>query len=83
MPAFAPYLNEEDSLSLGQLTLENRLDRVTLYGTLDLTRDRAGLEKARVLRDLLQAVVTSLEGGGPLPAHVAVKPAEKVRNPFA
>ena len=82
MPAFAPYLNEEDSLAIGELTVENRMDRVTLYGSLDLTRDKAGLEQARQLRDLLEAVVASLEKTNALPAHVAVKPAEKVRNPF-
>lgn len=82
MSTFIPYANEEDSQSLGDLTIENRLDRVSLYGSIDLTRDQAGLEYSRQLRDLLTAVVASLEAASALPAHVATKPAEKISNPF-
>jgi hypothetical protein len=42
---FPPYANEEDSLQIGDLTLENRVDRISLYGSLDLTLDKDGQEK--------------------------------------
>ncbi|HWX47940.1 MAG TPA: hypothetical protein VNZ61_07800 [Roseomonas sp.] len=59
-----PFADEAASISVGGLTIENRLDRVSLYGSLDLTRDRPGLEDARRLRALLEAVVRVLEGEG-------------------
>ncbi len=52
-----PFANEAQVLSVGELTAENRADRVSIFGTVDLTRDRAGLEKARALKTLLDAVV--------------------------
>src|SRR3954470_8272648 len=41
-----------------------KLDRVALYGSVDLTKDRAGLRRARELRALLEAVVSALEREG-------------------
>ena len=37
-----PFANESDSLGIGGLTVENRTDRVSLYGSLDLTRASRG-----------------------------------------
>lgn len=79
-----PFANEAASTTIGDLTIENQLDRVPLYGSLDLTRDRQGLEDARRLRALLEAVVTVLEGEGDrLPDKGRSKPnVTQVRNPF-
>jgi hypothetical protein len=41
--SFRPFADEAVALRIGGLTGENRLDRVSLWGNLDLTRDRAGL----------------------------------------
>lgn len=82
MPALIPYQNEEDSISIGALTIENRLDRIALYGSLDLTRDQVGLAQARQLRALADAVVAVLEADRVLPDHVTAKPVETVKNPF-
>jgi hypothetical protein len=79
-----PFADEAASTSVGDLTIENRLDRVSLYGSLDLTRDRQGLETARRLRMLLEAVVQVLEGEGDrLPDKAESHPnVSQVRNPF-
>ena len=79
-----PFADEATALQLGELTIENRLDRVSLYGSLDLTRDRAGLRRARELRALLEAVVAALEReGSALPEAVEVgHGTETVKNPF-
>jgi hypothetical protein len=65
------------------LTVENRTDRVAIYGSIDLTRDKQGLERARALQTLLGSVVKALEAEKQLPEHVAPpeKP-ETVKNPF-
>lgn len=81
-----PFANEADTLEFGDLKIENRLDRVSLYGSLDLTRDRAGLNQAKKLKALLDATVKQLEvdaAAGILPDVVTVVPAESVKNPFA
>lgn len=79
-----PFADEAASTSIGELTIENRLDRVSLYGSLDLLRDRKGLEDARRLRALLEAVVQALEGEGDrLPDKDLSKPeVNKIPNPF-
>ncbi|MBC9178526.1 hypothetical protein [Pseudoroseomonas ludipueritiae] len=57
-----PFADEAASTSVGDLTVENRLDRASLYGSPDLTRERQGLEDARRLQRLLEAIVKVLEG---------------------
>ncbi len=81
---FRPFADEAAALQIGGLTAENRLDRVSLWGSLELTRDRAGLRRARELRGLLEAVVAALEGEGePLPERIAPPaPPSTVKNPF-
>lgn len=43
------------------LNVENRTDRVSLYGSLDITRDRAGLEQALRLKKVVDGMVAALE----------------------
>jgi hypothetical protein len=76
-----PFRNEEESLSIGELTIENRLDRIDLYGSLAIMKDKTGLQLANELKALVDAVVATLQKES-LPDHVAVKPAERVDNPF-
>ena len=33
-----PAYNESESLGIGDLTIENRTDRISIYGNIDLTR---------------------------------------------
>ena len=59
------------------LNIENRLDRVSLYGSVDITRDAAGLEQALRLKGVLDSMVYVLNAeqlNGVLPAKVT--PAE-------
>lgn len=80
-PKFAPFENEADVVEIGQLALENRLDRITLSGDLDLTADKPGLEQARLLHDLLGKVVASLEAKD-LPERLPPPDVKTVANPF-
>ncbi len=79
---FLPFANEADVLAVGGLTIENRLDRVTLSGDVDLTADQAGLAAARRLHALLGTVVAALEARD-LPASLPPPPVARVGNPFA
>jgi hypothetical protein len=79
----SPFTNESESLGIGDLTIENRMDRISIYGSIDLTRDKAGLEHARILRAVLDKVVKALEAEKNLPDRIAPPdtPGE-VANPF-
>lgn len=79
---FEPYANEADVITVGKLMIENRLDRITLSGDVDLTLDRAGLARARELHQLLGAIVARLETSA-LPDALAPPNVKTVKNPFA
>jgi hypothetical protein len=82
MSAIKPYQNEEESLAIDDLTIENRTDRLSVYGSVELTRDKEGLKRAKALKEVIDAVVAVLESEKALPEQVPVKPADKVKNPF-
>lgn len=79
---FEPFANEADVLTVGNLSVENRVDRVTLQGDVELTKDRRGLALARELKALLDATVAALEADKALPDEVEVEKPRSVRNPF-
>lgn len=81
--AFKPYADEADVLRIGNLEIENRLDRVALTGDLVLTKDKVGLTLARELQALIGGVVEALEAEKLLPETVELKAVETVKNPFA
>jgi len=82
MRHFQPYANESDVLRIGNLEIENRIDRIALTGDVVLTRDKAGLALAKELQALMGQVVQALEAEEKLPAKVEVKPPQEIKNPF-
>lgn len=83
MAELTPYADDAASLSIGELTVENGTDKVSLYGSLDLPRDKQGIAHARQLKALLDQVVQSLEADPHLPDRVPSPDAPgTVRNPF-
>ena len=77
-----PFANETDSLSIGELTVENRVDRISIYGSIDITRDKEGLAYAVTLQTLLNDIIAKMKEGD-LPDKISIKPAENIANPFA
>jgi len=78
---FIPYANESDVLSIGGLSIENRLDRISISGDIDLTQDKAGLALAQQLQKLLGDVVAQLEKAA-LPDQLPPPVTTTVANPF-
>jgi heptaprenylglyceryl phosphate synthase len=77
-----PFANESDSLTIEDLTIENRTDAIAIHGSIDITRDKKGLAAARALAALLNSIVERLDSEK-LPD--ALPPAGKidtVKNPF-
>ena len=80
------FENESETQSVGDLTLENRIDRITLHGNVDLTLDKHGLAKAKDLQKALKqilAVMQEKEKQGDLPDAITIVEAETVPNPFS
>ncbi|MDB5934992.1 MAG: hypothetical protein JWQ01_2336 [Massilia sp.] len=78
---FDPFANEADVLEVGKLMIENRLDRITIAGDVDLTFDKAGLAKARLLHQLLGVAVANMEAVQ-LPDVLPAPSVNTVDNPF-
>lgn len=79
---FMAYANEVDSLQIGGLNIENRLDRISIYGSLDITKDRHGLESALKLKRIIDASIDALRRDKNLPDQIVIKLSDSVQNPF-
>ena len=77
-----PFDNETQSMNLGDLTIENRLDQLEIYGSLSITRDRAGLALALQFKQLMDETVAHLQQAQDLPARLSTKTTDQVDNPF-
>lgn len=80
---FKPYDNETDVLRIGDLELENRVDRVSISGDIVLTKDQAGLARAKELNAFIKSVVKALEAEKTLPETIELKASKTVKNPFS
>lgn len=78
---FKPFENGNESSAIYDLTLENQLDCVSLYGNLQITKDQTGLKTAKALQQFINDVVIALEKEE-LPAQIERKPEQEIENPF-
>lgn len=81
-----PFADDESTMQVGGLTVENGTERISFSGSLDLARDHQALEHAKALRAVLDAVVSALESDHTLPAKAPepkVAKASTAKNPFA
>lgn len=80
--SFMAYENETESFLIDALTVENRYDRISLYGSLDITKDQCGLELALKLKRIIDASIDALKRDKSLPERIEIKVPESVKNPF-
>ena len=83
---FEPFTDDTSTLTVGGLTVENGTDHITLSGSLDLARDRQGLDQAKALQSALNEIITALEAEKALPAKAAQASRTRTTqepNPFA
>lgn len=80
---FKAFADEVSQTMIDELTIENQGDRVSIYGSIQITLDQIGLKHARQLQKLLTEAVSYLEQHSDLPEHLAPpEAAEEVANPF-
>lgn len=77
-----PFENESDSMSIDEMTVENRIDQLEIYGSLSITRDKLGLERALRLKAIVDAAVKALQDDAALLDKVTFRPTDNVDNPF-
>jgi hypothetical protein len=86
MSQFQPFADDTATWAIGEFNAENGTHVVSLYGTLDITRDQIGLGHARALQTLLSNIVASLEATADLPTRAPAQPQpsgqQTVKNPF-
>lgn len=80
MKNYKPFDGNE-SITLGNLTIENSEDKVILYGNFDITRDKKGLENLESLLFLLEETKNQLKKEN-LPDNITIKKSIIVKNPF-
>lgn len=78
---FKPFQNGNESAVIYDLTLENDLDCVSLYGNLQITKDQEGLKTAKALQQFVNELVAALEQQD-LPAKIERRPEKEIENPF-
>lgn len=77
-----PFKDKAVSTAIGDMTIEGNADRVALYGSLQVTRDKAGLQLAEQLKGLADALVAELKATPNLPDTLTPKGVDSVDNPF-
>lgn len=83
---FTPFANAIDAVNVGELSIENGEQRITIFGQLEINRDQQGLAQAQWLAEFFQNLAVTLAAEKTLPAQL---PAEiptastQIDNPFA
>ena len=55
-----PFQNESETYEIDGLTVENRLDQVSIYGSIDITPDKKGMKSAQKIKALMDAIIDTL-----------------------
>jgi hypothetical protein len=79
---FCPFADSTSSFQLDELTFENQGERMSIYGSVQITLDQQGLKLAKALQQILNATVDYLEQQD-LPERITPPDdAEELDNPF-
>lgn len=75
------FENESETINVDEFVIENRLDRVSIYGSIDITKDKIGLEKIRAIKKQIDKIANKLENED-LPDEIEILAVKIVQNPF-
>lgn len=81
IPVIQPFQNEEEAITISELTIENRLDRVSIYGSVDITKDKQGQDYLFEPKRQIDAIADQMKNEE-LPERMENLEAKEVNNPF-
>jgi hypothetical protein len=64
---FMAYENETDGFTIGNLSIKNGTEMITIEGSLNITKDKQGLEAALKLKCAVDAAIDALKRDRNLP----------------
>ncbi|MDD2781462.1 hypothetical protein [Sulfuricurvum sp.] len=64
---FMAYENDTDGFTIGNLLIQNGTDTIRIEGTLNITKDKEGLEAALKLKRAVDAAIDALKRDRNLP----------------
>ncbi|MFA5217197.1 hypothetical protein [Sulfuricurvum sp.] len=67
---FMAYENDTDGFTIGELQIKNGMEIITIEGTLEITKDRQGLEAALKLKRAVDAAIDALKRDRNLPDSI-------------
>ena len=79
---FKAFENGTESHAIHDLTIENDVDRVNIYGNLQITKDQAGLKAALALQAVMNQLVQQLQSESDLPEHIQNNESDEIENAF-
>jgi hypothetical protein len=79
---FKAFEKGTESHAIHDLTLENGLDCINMYGNLQISKDQQGLAAAKALQAALNDIVQQLEKESDLPDKIELNEAQEIENPF-
>ena len=56
-----PFANDQQSMQIGELVIENQTDKIIIYGDIDLTLDATGYKQAQQLHELTSKILQAFE----------------------
>jgi len=67
---FMAYENETDGFTTGNLNIKNGLEMITIEGSLNISKDKQGLEAALKLKRAVDAAIDALKRDRNLPESI-------------
>ncbi len=67
---FMAYENDTDGFTTGELQIKNGIEIITIEGTLEITKDRQGLNDALRLKRAVDAAIDALKRDRNLPDNI-------------
>lgn len=83
--AMTPFADDQATVQVGGIMVENGTERISISGSVGLARDRQALEHAMALRSVLDRIIGVLEGDHALPAQAPeskLATTTTAKNPF-
>lgn len=58
-----PFANNDQSMQVGELVIENQEDKIIIYGDIDLYFNEVGHKQAQQLHELTSKILQAFENG--------------------